>query len=465
MLTKSLKLGNEVGATAQLRSNPPPYPRPAVMRENETQDVAWRPKFSRESTGTSRKSLTGRGRLWSDGSSCRPLISAPTNFRHIDSGSSHFAVRTEFSDAMHSQRPHYTLATFERPGDLGYPLGSDVRPSSHSVPHMLPYHQSSGAGTAPQDVAVLTKPSHHESPVRHQRSYSSMSFHVPRRQRLETGSLASLDDFPPHIPPRSRHRTRAHTAPEVDGIKERVAHALIEVEELQKRIDDVVRKQSTLIKDGPANSHRRGPHIQGSTSVDEAICIPVASSAKLTGACSGPMPSIPALPPAAPSFAQRLIANSQRPQTAPSFAGHLAIASQRSGSVGRDSSYSRTHAELGDQPPPVPLPLVLRPPLRKKKSFSDRSFRSMSDRAMTSSLHSGNKDHGRSVSLRPRREEPSLESPSSISTGSTEPESVRAKVWSPEMVSQRVHDDDDVFGRAFGQNVVRFGKSKVGVAI
>ena len=83
-----------------------------------------------------------------------------------------------------------------------------------------------------------------------------------------------------------------------------------------------------------------------------------------------PMPSIPALPPAAPSFAERLNSNIVRPHTAP-------IKSPRSGPH-RAKTPEEIHAAFkapprvrkDDRPPPPPLPLVLRPPLRKKKSFS-----------------------------------------------------------------------------------------------
>lgn len=69
------------------------------------------------------------------------------------------------------------------------------------------------------------------------------------------------------------------------------------------------------------------------------------------------MPSIPALPPVAPSFAERLNTESDRPRTAPHYPKQAVFPVQ-------------VRHEVVEAMPPPPLPLILRPPLRKKKSFS-----------------------------------------------------------------------------------------------
>lgn len=80
------------------------------------------------------------------------------------------------------------------------------------------------------------------------------------------------------------------------------------------------------------------------------------------------MPSIPALPPSAPSFAERLN-EFDRPQTAPlKTAFEISNRSQEFGD-GKTTSSTPTRLQY-DQTLLPPLPLVLRPPLRKKKSFS-----------------------------------------------------------------------------------------------
>lgn len=86
-----------------------------------------------------------------------------------------------------------------------------------------------------------------------------------------------------------------------------------------------------------------------------------------------PMPTIPALPPSEPSFAARLNCEVERPQTAP-----LAVPfehANRSQTFGGEpqtqtTASTPTYPYRDDAPLPPPLPLVLRPPLRKKKSFS-----------------------------------------------------------------------------------------------
>lgn len=96
------------------------------------------------------------------------------------------------------------------------------------------------------------------------------------------------------------------------------------------------------------------------------------------------MPSIPALPAAAPSFAERLSVDG-RPQTAPSHMSSAmlqqktlelaAMAAQTPYNttgptqLNSPTSDSKATDDL-DRPLAPPLPLVLRPPLRKKKSFS-----------------------------------------------------------------------------------------------
>ena len=93
-----------------------------------------------------------------------------------------------------------------------------------------------------------------------------------------------------------------------------------------------------------------------------------------------PMPSIPAMPPAAPSFAERLSSES-RPQTAPAQPGQApSNVNYRNQQFSGESNPSPTHPPLVNplrqvrddlnRPLAPPLPLVLRPPLRKKKSFS-----------------------------------------------------------------------------------------------
>lgn len=119
------------------------------------------------------------------------------------------------------------------------------------------------------------------------------------------------------------------------------------------------------------------------------------------------MPSIPALPPLAPSFAERLNSEApiSRPQTAPLRMGQGGApkGGQSQGDVpvsppsvtttattaGMDTTHSPVDVHPGSPLSP-PLPLVLRPPpLRKKKSFS----------RVSSWLFPKESYHGRDMSL------------------------------------------------------------------
>ncbi|KAK1596423.1 uncharacterized protein LY79DRAFT_667434 [Colletotrichum navitas] len=180
----------------------------------------------------------------------------------------------------------------------------------------------------------------------HEPKYSPMSFHLPRKPSASP-STTTASDTPPRIPLKSR--ARSHTSSSTEMMKERIACAMLEVDKLQHEIDLVMRRQSCYTNSRPSTSH----------------------STALTMHEGGSLPTVPALPPAAPSFAERLNPGVERPHTAPQSPGHI----PRRGMVfgGDDTAAFITPPRSRGRetrPPPPPLPLVLRPPLRKKKSFS-----------------------------------------------------------------------------------------------
>lgn len=158
--------------------------------------------------------------------------------------------------------------------------------------------------------------------------------------------MNSPDSSPPRVPPRSR--ARAYTAPNVDRMVERIASAMLEKERLQAEIDSIVERQSIYTNSRPTTAY-------GMQDLE-------------------PMPSIPALPAAAPSFAERLSVDGARPQTAPPTQPiHIPQRQKSFAEVVARFNNSPGHSRTRDEPErPLapPLPLVLRPPLRKKKSFS-----------------------------------------------------------------------------------------------
>lgn len=106
------------------------------------------------------------------------------------------------------------------------------------------------------------------------------------------------------------------------------------------------------------------------------------------------MPEIPALPPAdAPSFSERL--SFDRPRTAP--AKQPVRIPHRGTSFTDAAAFARKIESRGMLPP---LPLRLRPPLRKKKSFSRASIHRVSTWLFNGA------DHGTDISLESITNEP-----------------------------------------------------------
>ncbi|OAA39852.1 hypothetical protein BBO_06378 [Beauveria brongniartii RCEF 3172] len=147
----------------------------------------------------------------------------------------------------------------------------------------------------------------------------------------------------------------SHTAPAVEAIRARVVTAMQEVERLQKKIDDVVERQSLYTPSRPSSAHSSHPFTR--TLIDLEL-----------------MPSIPALPPSAPSFAERLHGEdglSTGPADLSTRSNNDGLGTKCAGSQ-RQACQAPLACDKATKVMPTPLPLVLRPPLRKKKPFSGR---------------------------------------------------------------------------------------------
>ncbi|KAI6780448.1 uncharacterized protein J7T54_007297 [Emericellopsis cladophorae] len=263
----------------------------------------------------------------SDGSARRLLISGPSDFRHIQSGS--FQVPSTCTAAQ--LRPNPPLRRSFRPLELSF-----YRPDNSMSP-ILPHFEFTSL--AAPEPAQLHERLDDEYELVRQGSNSSTPFHLPRKQVGGKSSSIASEQGVPAIPAKSKERARAHTSPDIEIIKARVAGALNEMEALQKQIDDVIERQSLHISSRPSTAHN-----------------------------AEPMPAVPALPPFAPSFAARLN-DIDRPSTAPlRTESQIINRSQEFGDMTAASTPTRPQPD--DHPLPPPLPLVLRPPLRKKKSFS-----------------------------------------------------------------------------------------------
>ncbi|KAI1386390.1 uncharacterized protein F4822DRAFT_314631 [Hypoxylon trugodes] len=294
---------------------PPPSLAPSRPSREER---APRKRHGPSRSGFSARKLLSRP---SSSSSRRPQISAPTNFRHLYSESFRF--------------PDYYPAQV-RPQPPFRPLELSIYMTDNRLSPILPHiDYPTPPVTPPPRAFTLSSHSEDSPPIPHSRSYSSMSFHIPRRP-INDGSVFDSPRSNTSTPQRPQPaRVRGYTSPAssspmMDDLVERVATAMMERDKLQEQIDDVVERQSIYISSRPSTAHGQ-PELE-------------------------PMPDIPALPPNAPSFSERL--SCDRPQTAPSQP------------MGRTPYKANSSRKVEGRVPPPPLPLRLRPPLRKKKSFS-----------------------------------------------------------------------------------------------
>ncbi|KUI57465.1 3-phytase A [Cytospora mali] len=305
----------------------------------------------------------------------RPFISDPFNFQHTGSGAVN-AFMTSAPDLPRSAPPFrpLQLSIYEQDNQIS-PLLPHFTDADDALTHPeRALTRNSGRDTFDEDATTLA----------HSRSYSSLSFHIPRRPLNEassftTATASNFGDSPPRIPPRARTRPRAYTSPSVEAIVERIASAIIERDIILEEIESVKERQSISLS-RPGSAYGQFPHD------------------------TEPMPAIPAMPPSAPSFAERV--SIERPRTAPSTQSTFNKAyppppqpfTNRSQSFDAPgASQHPTSATPVRKPVPAsafnshppwrspqiidnsldievplapPLPLVLRPPLRKKKSFS-----------------------------------------------------------------------------------------------
>ncbi|KEZ43868.1 hypothetical protein SAPIO_CDS4039 [Scedosporium apiospermum] len=325
----------------------------------------------------------------------RLRISSPTNFRHVYSHSYQFS--DPFTTTSHREGVNVGIPRqeedrqFQDPRRLDSPfqplqLGADTTELSP----ILPYFESDDRVVTPPPAAWLRDAPREGEGYVLKRSRSNLSFHVPRRRvggvdgsssqastpkqgspqmgERHSPSLSSPSPPPPAVPPKSR--ARAYTAPEVDHLKERIAEAMLERDRLQEMIEDVIERQSIYLGSRPSTAHSMRTQILASA---ESV------------------PAIPALPPLAPSFAERLNpdlnhSTTTLPNPSPFAAptptrfpppphpttpfqfSELAPAPLHIVPFQAPPTPPRSRAS--DRPLQPPLPLVLRPPLRKKKSFS-----------------------------------------------------------------------------------------------
>lgn len=171
----------------------------------------------------------------------RPQISTPFNFQHTGSGAVDFG-RSD-PNLPRSAPP----IPFRR-------LELSIYEPENQVSPLLPYFaddQAIRAVTPPQPCLTRDVFDDDDSTLAHSRSYSSLSFHIPRRPVGGDGAslltMSNFGDSPPRIPPRARTRQRAYTSPSVEAIVERIASALIERDLLVDEIESIKERQSICL--------------------------------------------------------------------------------------------------------------------------------------------------------------------------------------------------------------------------
>lgn len=245
-----------------LRDQPAVIPQPSAA-------PAWSSEKTYEKTLERERERTRLRRRASRDSSARPNwfagppsssvrrlhISGPTDFRHLQSDS--FQFPPEQASPPQRSRPR----SFR-------PIELSIYQPHNRLSAILPHIE---CNLRPPPRAHTTNSSGWDGsngmPAVHERSQSTMSFHLPRKvARQNSGMSAGMSDpsiSPPRIPPKSR--ARASTTGNTVRIVERIASAILEKERLQDEINSVIQRQSIYISSRPSTGYdNRGEFDVGS---------------------------------------------------------------------------------------------------------------------------------------------------------------------------------------------------------
>lgn len=214
--------------------------RPSSSWSRATSGTPW---FSKSSSATTRR---------------RPKISHPSNFRHLHSESFQFPPAEPALPQPVEKRSSF------------HPLELSYQSREHTFSPLLDFFSA----VVVDDDPVTPPPKAHTSPtrwdrqhprptLRHERSYSPMSFHIPRKH-LRDNSFGSSSASPATPPPPSiptKSRARAHTSPSsppVDALVERIASAMIVKDRLDAEIESIIERQSLYISSRPSTAYGPG---------------------------------------------------------------------------------------------------------------------------------------------------------------------------------------------------------------
>lgn len=225
--------------------------------ESDYKIAAWKPqKNTRKGFRSIRASFTRRDQSRSDGTSRRPLISAPSDFRHVRSSSHESDMKTSGFGVQSVSRPvgripvvSVTQRNHVRP--LEYDAHWPYQRISPTVPR-FELHRIATSTPPPAYCAERLEQAHVWS---QQRGYSS--------KPGQPGRITSAYDDVSRIPAKSKYQVRAGAALEVDVIRKCLATDVVKAEKLQGQIEDAIEQEGFYDSSCLSTSHSVAPTVPG----------------------------------------------------------------------------------------------------------------------------------------------------------------------------------------------------------
>ncbi|KAM3452833.1 hypothetical protein MY3296_004249 [Beauveria thailandica] len=264
-------------SAAVVTDQPEPQARLLFGRSSTESSLKLARTASKSTTQSAKLGLFGRQRNQSDASSRKMLISAPTDFRHLTSGSQHafpaMPLSMHPSEVLHApptreflRIPGQSASTYDWEPESRREGLRAVEPSefrkfraqNRLSPLLPPFELPFISPTPPP--AYVREEAERSSVLHPQGSMQSLSC-VSTRATPESFSNSSSVSEWNSSPRSSTYATKSskktaqsgpHTAPAVEAIRARVVTAMQEVERLQKKIDNVVERQSLYTTSRPS---------------------------------------------------------------------------------------------------------------------------------------------------------------------------------------------------------------------
>lgn len=267
-------------SAAVVTDQPEPQARLLFGRSSTESSLRLARTASKSTAQSAKLGIFGRQRNQSDASSRKMLISAPTDFRHLTSGSQqafpamplsmhpsevlHVPPTREFLRIPGQSAPAQDwepesrlegLRAFE-PSELRR-FRTQNRLSPLLPPFELPYISPTPPPAYAREEAERSSVLH---PQRSMPSLSCVSTRATPESFSHSSGISEWNSSPKSLTYTTKSskqtvRSGSHTAPAVEAIRARVVTAMQEVERLQKKIDNVVERQSLYTPSRPSSAH------------------------------------------------------------------------------------------------------------------------------------------------------------------------------------------------------------------